>query len=153
MAILFAVAMGVPRGEPVDFERINVGDNGPSSQTFLVIRDSVQWGRLWNLTFECPEWGATLQCPYSPRLEHAPEIPSIEFSSQMVIGVFWPGLHPGYEIRIQSLERHSDDSLDVHVYETYPDPCCAYPQVTVYPKHVIVTEMVKGEVNFIEHKA
>jgi hypothetical protein len=98
------------------------------------IRDVEQWNQLWN------QAGMNYQ-------------PKIDFSSQMVIGIFMGEKSSGgYSIEITKIAS-TPNSLEVYIQESEPEPMSLVASVLTQPYHIVQTAKTDKEVKYIRSRA
>lgn len=110
--------------------------SGISERALIVVRSEDDWNMLW----------ARHVSMTSPK----PDAPQIDFSKDMVIGVF-TGLRPsgGYEAEIVKTER-DEMAMTVFYREVRPSPEDIVSAVMTQPYHLIKTERQYVQIEFRE---
>lgn len=110
--------------------------SGLSERTLVEVRSEEEWNSLW----------AKHVATVSPK----PDAPLIDFSKDMVVGVF-TGVKPsgGYEVEIVKIE--SDEKVMTVFYrEVRPSPEDIVSAVMTQPYHLIKTERQDIQIEFRE---
>lgn len=102
----------------------------------VVITDAETWQSVW-------------QDLNSVR-EPMPELPQVDFSSQMILAVFMGEQRSGgYGINIDNIYK-KDDDLFVKIVEKKPDPKGGVTLALTHPYHIVVIPKIKyTKVNFL----
>jgi len=102
----------------------------------VVITNEEEWAELWRRVH-------TVRIP-------APELPTVDFSKNMVLAVFM-GQKPtsGYGVQITEVTR-ANGEIVVKVKETTPPKGAIVLQVLTQPFHIVVVPKVEGKVRFTE---
>jgi hypothetical protein len=110
------------------------GTCGVAEPKQVVIRDSDAWKSLWK----------EMQSQRTP----APATPDVDFSREMVVGVFL-GQKPtgGYSVRVTRIEQ-APDVLKVEFKETRPAPDSIVTQALTQPYHLVVVPKQEGRLDF-----
>ncbi len=136
LAALFAVLLAAAIGAQDAFVTIARGDaSGRQLAAEIVVRTAAEWKTLWK--------------------EHAPteKLPSIDFSKQMVVGVFL-GSKPstGYRVDIVDVRPQGKD-LIVEVARREPGRGTMAAQILTEPFHLVSVSRHDGPVRFVEAAA
>lgn len=103
-----------------------------------VITDAKEWAQLWRLMHR--------------GIEPMPDLPTVDFSRQMVLAAFM-GRKPtgGYAIQITRIVAENG-TITVTVRETAPSPNTPVIQVLTHPFHLVVIPKVSGTVRFVREQ-
>ncbi|MBI2369409.1 MAG: protease complex subunit PrcB family protein [Deltaproteobacteria bacterium] len=128
------VALGWREGS-VPFATIAQGtSSGITTATRAVIRDQGAWARLWS--------------EHTARLMPVPPVPPVDFSREMVVGVFAGEQRTGgFEIEIIRIEQGSE-GIAVQYRERAPSPGDLVPQALTQPYHLVRLRRLEGTVAF-----
>ncbi|MEW6295926.1 MAG: DUF4382 domain-containing protein [Candidatus Diapherotrites archaeon] len=123
-------------GKEIDFETIEKGYNsGYKTAENLVVKDNSAWQAAWSKVKE----------GVSP----APELPSVDFSKEMVIAVFMGEQSTGgYSIEIDDL-REQGNSIRVFVEESSPGPDEVVTLALTQPYHIVRTYLTDKNIEFV----
>ncbi len=118
------------------FETIeNNAYSGHKSSGEYAIRNEEEWNTLWNQVT-------------ADRIPQ-PKAPSVDFETQMVLGVFLgERTSGGYSIEISRI-RETENSLEVYVTEKTPQFGMMSASALSQPCHLIKTGLTKKEVKYI----
>ena len=110
--------------------------SGVGQPTQIVVRSQHDWAALWS---------RHMRTPIAP-----PPPPSVDFSRDMVVGLFM-GERPtgGYAIEITRIER-TDQGLSVHYRTSLPDPSAIQTQALTQPFHLVTVPRVDDPVTFVD---
>lgn len=102
------------------------------------ITDAKEWAQLWRRMHQ--------------GREPMPDLPSVDFSRQMVLAAFM-GRKPtgGYTIQITRVVAENG-TITVTVRETAPSPNTPVIQVLTHPFHIVVVPKVNGTVRFVKEQ-
>jgi hypothetical protein len=119
----------------VDSERYS----GVTEPRTVVIADAAAWAALWE--------------EHTREQDPAPRAPSIDFSQQMVLGVF-AGQRPDScsAVAVQKVYR-ANGRLVVEYAEPEPDPAASCSAVTTHPSQLVVVQRGPGPVDFVKSPA
>lgn len=128
------VALGW-REDIVPFTTIAQGtSSGITTATRTVIRDQGAWARLWT--------------EHTARLTPAPPPPPVDFSREMVVGVFAEEQRTGgFEIEIQQIKQ-GPEGITVQYRERGPSPGALVTQAFTQPYHIVRLPRLAGSVTF-----
>lgn len=112
--------------------------SGISERALIVIRSEEDWDMLWTR--------------HVSKIAPKPDMPSIDFSKDMVIAVF-TGLKPsgGYKVEIVKMEM-DEKTMTVFYRETRPSPQDIVATVMTQPYHLTKIERQNFEIDFEEIK-
>jgi hypothetical protein len=122
--LIYESTPGFPPSIEVPFEVIDPGGGyGYEDRDNFAIRDAVTWERLW----------LDLYSGHS----HIPEVPAVNFTSEMLIAVFQgERSSSGYLTNITRITMTSA-SYKVYVDEKHPGEGCGVLTVMTYPYHIV----------------
>ncbi len=102
------------------------------------ITDAKEWAQLWRRMHQ--------------GREPMPDLPSVDFSRQMVLAAFM-GRKPtgGYTVQITRVVAENG-TITVTVRETAPSPNTPVIQVLTHPFHIVVVPKVNGTVRFVKEQ-
>lgn len=124
-------------GEAVEFETIEKGTFGNTDieKQNLVIRDYDAFERVWKELYE--------------GRNPVPEMPVIDFESEMVVAAFLGKKpHGGYTVEISDMVL--SDKLGVKVISTKPGDDCMLTMAITAPYHLVKVPKVEGSAKFYE---
>lgn len=124
--IIIQIGMLAPT---IPFEEIGRGwECSIETRVNYVIEDLDTWNTLWTNMWI---WGTYL-----------PELPFVNFTSEVVFAVFLGEFYTGgYSAKITRITL-SEDGLEVHIREVHPNPHCGVTMAFTYP-YCIVKAAVK----------
>lgn len=138
----FETAESVPY-EELEASFVTLGRSPQGSYAFtdrenLVLTDAAAFESLW--------------VQLHAHTEPAPPVPSVDFSEEVVIGVFL-GLRSsgGYAVEIQQVGS-SRGVVGVHVEERAPGSDCVTTSVMTSPYHLVKARVRPTEIRFIDTK-
>ncbi len=149
IAIVAIVALLVVGGAVAYFMRTPVtrlGDVVPFETVKKDFHGGVEAGENVAVTGEA-EW-TTLWNQMAANITPKPPVPAIDFSKEMVIGVFL-GIKPtgGYSIEVTRIAE-SADRITVYVREVSPGPNCRVTEALTNPYHIVKIETSSKQVDF-----
>ncbi len=108
--------------------------SGHEMKADYVIRDAEDWQDLWSIT--------------NSQIIPEPGMPNVDFNNEMIIAAF-QGEHStgGYSIEILKIIE-KENSVEVFIRETTPEPGAILTQAFTQPYHIIKTKRVNKEVEF-----
>ncbi len=122
-------------GSSVPFETITQGvwsGAGSYSPELSTARDIGEWEDLW----------AEHASVFIP----APQLPSVDFESEMVVGVFAAAATGRYSLTITRIHR-DDEQWTVEATFLAPGPGCLVPGSMTHPHHIVRTQRTDLPVN------
>lgn len=124
-----------PEENALSYETIALGSySGHEDKKDHVITTQSEWRQVWSLV--------------NKNLSPKPPLPPVDFSKEMVIGVFMGTQSTGgYSITIKKVIEH-ETSLEVVVEETAPKAGQATTQALTQPFHIIKTIRIDKPVTF-----
>jgi len=110
------------------------GFSGHDDRKNYVIKDRVEWGRLWDIVNSC----------FIPKSS----LFDIDFNKYMVIAAFQGQQNTGgYGIEIfKAIE--TEKNIEVYIKESYPEHGYSVAEVITNPYHIIKTKKTDKEVIF-----
>lgn len=112
--------------------------SGHTEEKKYVITETKDWSNLWS----------RVKSTSYPK----PQLPSIDFTKEIVIAVFQGEKNTGgYEIEITKIVENKRD-LTVHVKEVSPGPKGSVSQAFTQPYHIIKLQKTGKKVKFIVNK-
>lgn len=128
-----AALLGALLAAQMTFASIAKGDmSGQQDAKQVVVRTDAEWGALWT--------------------DHSPKdtLPSIDFSKNMVVGVFL-GTRPsaGYQVEIVGV-RTQDKELIVEYVQKQPGRGTMAAQILTEPYHLVSVTSHPGPVRFLQ---
>ncbi len=110
--------------------------SGIAAAKTTVVKDASAWSALWS--------------EHKKNMMPPPALPAIDFSRQMVLGVFL-GERPNgcYTVQIEKVTR-ADKKLTVEYREGIPPPNAICTQALTAPSHLVAVERSDDAVEFVK---
>lgn len=137
-SLLIPIIVFIPdyeSGKTIYFETLSKGSNGGiGKHNYLIIDSQIMWEQTWNQTF---------------KHKTNPGVPVIDFTENIIIAVYygWEATG-GYSIEITKISE-SFSEFNVYVEETSPSLGSGLTQATTMPYHIVKTQKLTMNVNFI----
>lgn len=128
---------GTKRAENAAFETLDQTSYSAIDRPLLAVaRDQNAWSDLWRT--------------HTRQFAPAPPQPSVDFSRQMVIGVFMGTKSNGcYGIQVKEITV-DQGVMEVRYQEEVPGPQSICSQALTAPSHLVATVAFTGEVRFLK---
>ncbi|MHA2020705.1 MAG: protease complex subunit PrcB family protein [Candidatus Thorarchaeota archaeon] len=112
----------------IAFEDIDKGYYcGIDDRRSLVILDNETWNNLWT--------------DLHNRSSSVPDLPAVNFSSEVVIAIFQGECQTGgYDTTISRVTQ-AQNGLNVYIDESHPDPNCGTTQALTQPYHIVKIQL------------